>query len=66
MGDYWKANLKDFDYISVWGTAYMMTRLERKLLKELRPGTKVVSNHFKFPNWKYEKQENDVYLYIKT
>lgn len=65
LKDYWRENLADFDYIAVWGLPHMMKRLEKKLLRELRPGTKVVSNHSKFPNWKAEKNENDVFLYIK-
>lgn len=65
LKDYWGTNLEDFDYITVWGVPRMMKRLERKLLKELKPGAKVVSNHSKFPNWKEKKCENDVFLYIK-
>lgn len=65
LKDYWRENLEEFDYISVWGVPHMMSWLEKKLLKELKPGTKVVSNHLKFPNWKYTMEKEDVYLYIK-
>lgn len=65
LKDYWKEDLSKFDYIAVWGVPTMMKRLESKLLKELKPGAKVVSNHLKFPNWKTRKVKNDVYLYIK-
>jgi DNA helicase-2/ATP-dependent DNA helicase PcrA len=37
----------------------------KKLLKELKPGAKVASNHLKFKNWKVTKKKNDVYLYIR-
>lgn len=66
LQDYWKIDLSNFDYISVWGAPFMMRRLEKKLMKELKPGTRVVSNHFKFSNWQAAKEKNDVYLYIKT
>ena len=64
LGDYWNKDLSKFDYVAVWGTPYMMGRLEKKLLKELKPGSKVVSNHSQFPNWKAKKKKNDVYLYV--
>lgn len=65
LGDCWKHSFSDYDFISVWGTAHMMRALEKKLLSELRPGAKVVSNHFKFPNWKAKKSKNDAYLYVR-
>lgn len=65
LKDYWRNDLSEFDYITVWGVPHMMKRLENKLLKELKPGAKVVSNHSRFPNWKEEKSQNDVYLYIR-
>lgn len=65
LGDYWRMDLSSYNYITVWGTAHMMSALEKKLQKELKPGSKVVSNHFTFPNWKHKKKKNDVYLYIK-
>jgi precorrin-6B methylase 2 len=65
FADCWQYNFEDFDYITIWGTKHMMKRLEKKLMNELKPGTKVISNHFKFPNWKYTKKKGDVYLYIR-
>lgn len=62
--DYWKENFSSFDYITLYGAPHIMKRLEKKLNKELKPGAKVVSNHFRFPNLKVAKQLNDVYLYI--
>jgi precorrin-6B methylase 2 len=61
--DFWRENFSSFDCITLYGVTYIMPRLERKLLKELKPGARVVSNHFRFPNWKESKKENDVYLY---
>lgn len=65
LADLWKQDLSQFDYVTVWGVPPMMGRLEKKLRKELKKGAKVVSNHNRFPNWKYSKNMNDVYLYIK-
>jgi cyclopropane fatty-acyl-phospholipid synthase-like methyltransferase len=63
LQDCWKYDISKFDYITIWGTTHMMKHLEKKLSKELKPGAKVVSNHFRFPNWKYKKVKDDVYLY---
>lgn len=66
LKDFWKQDFSNFDYVSIWGTTHMMKFLEKKLLKELKPGAKVVSNHFQFPNWQPKKIKNDVYLYVKS
>lgn len=66
LRDYWKCDFSKFDYICVWGVGHIMGRLERKLREELPPNAKVVSNHFTFPNWKYTKKKNDVYLYVQN
>lgn len=64
-GDYFKANLKPYDLIMVYGLTSIMPRLEEKLMKELEPGARIVSNRFTFPNWQPEKEIDEVYLYIK-
>lgn len=65
LGDCWKHSFSEYDCVTVWGTTHMTNALEKKLLLELKPGAKVVSNHFRFPNWKAKKSKNDVHLYIK-
>lgn len=62
--DYWGSDLSLYDSIAFYGAPPMMGRLEKKLQKELRPGSRVVSNHFKFPNLKIVSSKNDVHLYI--
>lgn len=62
--DYWRADLSECDSITLYGVTYMMGRLEKKLQKELRPGSRVVSNHFKFPTLKILMSKNDVHLYV--
>ena len=63
---YWGENLSSYDYITLYGTFHIMGKLEKKLLRELKPGAKVVSNHFRFPNWKEKRMKNDVWLYEKV
>lgn len=66
LGDYWNEDFSKYDYISLWVVPHTMPLLEKKLKKELKKGTLVVSNHLEFPNWKYKKHLNDVYLYQKS
>ncbi len=62
---FWRADFSDFDALSVYGIPRIMPRLEKKLVRELRPGTKVASNMYNFPGWKPVAKENHVRLYIK-
>ena len=61
---FWHQNLSDYDVVIIFGMTHLMKRLEKKLNKELKKGTKVISNAFVFPNWKPVKKESDIYLYI--
>jgi len=63
--NFWRADFSRFDIIIVFGISYIMKGLEKKLKKELKPGAKVISNLFQFPNWQPTCRENGVYLYIK-
>jgi cyclopropane fatty-acyl-phospholipid synthase-like methyltransferase len=62
---FWRADLAPFDAIFVYGIPYIMGGLRNKLERELRPGVKVVSHVFSFPEWtpamKHEHEK--VYLY---
>lgn len=63
LTDFWQEDLSSYDAITLYGITHMMPALEKKLRQELKPGTLVVSNHFKFPHWKIIKKFVDVYLY---
>lgn len=63
--NFWNKDLSEFSTVTVYGIGYMMKKLEKKLGKELKPGSKVVSNYFIFPNWPHSKKENSIRLYIK-
>jgi protein-L-isoaspartate O-methyltransferase len=61
---FWKANLSPYDTVIVYGFPHIMKPLGEKLLKELAPGAKVISNVYQFPNLTEVKSENKVRLYI--
>lgn len=62
--DFWSENYSSYDSITIYTLPHILGALGRKLRKELKPGSKVVSNHYKFPGWKITKSEGDVHLYI--
>ena len=63
--NFWNVNLKKFNIIMIFQFCTVMPKLEKKLKKELKPKSKIVSNHWKFPNWKPKKKSQDVLLYVK-
>ena len=65
MSNFWDADVSQYDAVVIYGISYIMPRLERKLRAELRPGARVVSYSFPFPNWQHEKADRRVYLYRK-
>ncbi len=66
MRNFWDADLSSFDGVVVYGIPYIMSRLEEKLRKELKPGARVVSNAFPFPNWEPIAKEKTIYLYRQS
>jgi len=62
--DFWTSDLSTFDLVYIYGMDSILSRLEKKLEQELRPGTKVISNVFRFPTWKVKRTKNFVHLYI--
>lgn len=61
---FWDADLTNADIVLLYQISPTMNKLESKLRNELKPGSRVVSNSFNFPNWKHEKEKSGVYLYI--
>lgn len=62
--DFWEEDLSPYSVIAIYGMDSVMERLENKLKKELKPGSRVVSNIFQFPNWKEKETKNNVRLYV--
>ncbi|MDO8564572.1 MAG: methyltransferase domain-containing protein, partial [bacterium] len=61
--NFWKEDFSSFDAVVLYGIPYIMPKLEAKLRRELRPGTRVVSNAFTFPTWEPVEKVHRVYLY---
>jgi spermidine synthase len=60
---FWKIDFSQYDVVFLYGTTYIMQKLEEKLKKEMKSGAQFVSNYFKLPNLKPSKSKNKVYLY---
>ena len=63
--NFWRADFSPFDVVTIFGVTYIMPELEKKLLRELQPGARVVSNYFSFPTWKPDVIARGVYVYQK-
>ncbi|OGY55135.1 MAG: hypothetical protein A3C82_01330 [Candidatus Wildermuthbacteria bacterium RIFCSPHIGHO2_02_FULL_47_12] len=60
---FWGQDLSSFQVITLFGMPHMMKRLAQKLRKELKPGARVISHQFMFPDWPVAQQESQLYLY---
>jgi len=66
--DIFKTEVQDATVVTLYLLPDMNARLQPKLLKELKPGSRVVSHSFTFPDWKPEKHltvnGSSIYLWI--
>lgn len=63
-GNFWKTDLSAADVVFVYLLPWKMEALQKKLQQELKPGTRVVSNSFIFPQWKMTKKDEQLSLYV--
>ncbi|MBL7158848.1 50S ribosomal protein L11 methyltransferase [Candidatus Microgenomates bacterium] len=65
--NFWGQDISDADVVLLYLITQHMERMEKKLLKELKPGARVISYTFKFPNWPHSfyDKENRLYVYEK-
>ena len=61
--NFWKQDLSSLQVVTLFGMPHMMKRLQEKLKRELKPGARVVSHQFMFPDWPVSQQESQLYLY---
>lgn len=62
--DLWKTNLGDVDVLTLFFIKPFMEELQTKILKEMKPGSRVVSHIFTFTNWQPTKKHGTISLYI--
>jgi ribosomal protein L11 methylase PrmA len=60
--NFWFQDFSQYDVVMLFGITKIMAKLETKLKSELKPGSRVVSNIFRFPKWESTK-DGSVYVY---
>jgi SAM-dependent methyltransferase len=60
----WIVDLSGYDVVFLFLIPHRMKKLKKKLFTDLKPGTRVISNGFSFPDWQYVRKDGTVYLYI--
>lgn len=65
-GSFWNIDYSKYDVTFLYGTTYIMEKLEKKLRSELPKNARVISNYFQFPNWKASKTTKKIRLYKQT
>jgi len=63
LGDYWSTDLGDVDVVTLYLLPSKMSQMESKLRREIKEGSRVVSNAFKFPTWPRTSDSGGVHLY---
>ena len=61
---FWHIDLGSYDIITLYGITSIMERLEEKIYKEVKPGTKITSNFFPFPTLIPLIKKQSIYLYM--
>lgn len=62
--NYWVTPLHDADVVFVYLLPWKMEKLAHKLQKELKPGTRIVSNSFIFPHWPMITADETHHVYV--
>lgn len=62
---FWKSDLSDRTVIFLYQVPYTMRRLETKLRDELPAGARIISNDFRFVDWKPSEENGRIRVYKK-
>jgi cyclopropane fatty-acyl-phospholipid synthase-like methyltransferase len=60
----WNVDLSRYDVVFIYFIPHWMNKLEKKIKKEMRPGSRVVSHAFQFKNWKSLRTCGNITVYI--
>lgn len=63
--NFWNVDFSKYDVVMVYAIQHVMQNLEKKLRKELKPGSRVISNYFQFPHWEPTYTDGNIRLYVK-
>lgn len=60
---FFDADLSQYDIIYIYGMNSVMGKIEQKIISEAKPGTKILSNVFRFPHLRPKKNRGYIALY---
>lgn len=60
----WTADVRNVDVVFVYLLPWRMEKLKRKLEKELKSGSLVISNSFIFPGWPILRQDKTHHIFV--
>lgn len=63
-GDFFKQEFRDADVVTCYLLRDTNKQLEEKLKRELKPGTRVISNYFIFPGLQLVQEDKEAKLYL--
>jgi len=63
-GNFYSVNLKGVDVVFCYLLRRTNTQLQEKLVEELRPGSRVISNTFPFPGWQPVQEDPKAGWYL--
>jgi cyclopropane fatty-acyl-phospholipid synthase-like methyltransferase len=61
--NFWNADFSKFSIITTFQYFTVSKRLEEKILRECKKGTKIVSHYWKFPNLRIKEEKDKIYEY---
>jgi hypothetical protein len=62
-GNFWRSDLSSYTLVTTFQVGFVMARLQAKLLRELAPGSRIVSHYWKFPELRPEQTRANIYRY---
>lgn len=63
QSDFWHEDLSQFSLITCYPMPDIMEPLEKKLYRELKPGSRILLNYYPFPSLIASKTKDNIYLY---
>jgi len=65
LGSYWPEHMGHADVVTLFLITGQMKKMQEKLRAELKPGSRVVSYVFTFPEWEAKEAGGSIALYVR-
>lgn len=61
--NFWNYDLKEVDIMTMYFIPHKMKKLAKKIKREMKPGSLIISNAFKIVDWPIQRESEGVYVY---